>query len=111
MSKYPNSTLAESVPQAVDLATREDWSLETFLDHLLEQEVSQRRHRRIERLLRQARLPPTKTLDHFDQERLPLRVRRRMAWLTEGHFIDKAENILIFGQPGPGPRVLAVPGL
>lgn len=101
------SALAQTVPQALQLATQEDWSLETFLDYLLEQEVSQRRQRRIERLLRQARLPPNKTLDQFDQERLPLRVRRQMAWLTEGHFIPKAENILIFGQPGTGKTHLA----
>ena len=101
------SALAQTVPQAVELATQEDWSLETFLDYLLEQEVSQRRQRRIERLLRQARLPANKTLDQFDQERLPLRVRRQMTWLTEGHFIHKAQNILIFGQPGTGKTHLA----
>lgn len=101
------SALAETVPQAVQLATQEDWSLEAFLDYLLEQEVSQRRQRRIARLLRQARLPPNKTLEQFDQERLPLRVRRQMNWLTEGHFIPKAENILIFGQPGTGKTHLA----
>jgi DNA replication protein DnaC len=101
------SALAQTVPQALELATREDWSLETFLDYLLEQEVSQRQQRRIERLLRQARLPPNKTLDQFDQERLPLRVRRQLDWLTEGHFIHQAQNILIFGQPGTGKTHLA----
>lgn len=101
------SALAQSVPQAVEMATQEDWALETFLDYLLEQEVCRRRQRRIERLLRQARLPPNKTLDQFDQQRLPLRVRRQMTWLTEGHFIHTAENILIFGQPGTGKTHLA----
>jgi len=101
------SALAQTVPQAVQLATQEDWSLEAFLDYLLEQEVSQRRQRRIERLLRQARLPPNKTLEQFDQDRLPLRVRRQMSWLAEGLFIPKAQNILIFGQPGTGKTHLA----
>lgn len=77
------SGLAQTVPQAVALATQEAWSLETFLSYVLEQEVSQRQHRRVERLLRQARLPPHKTLDQFDQDRLPLRVRRQMAGLIE----------------------------
>lgn len=101
------SGLAQTVPHAVELATQEAWSLETFLSYLLEQEVSQRQERRVERLLRQARLPPHKTLDQFDQERLPLRVRRQMAWLIEGQFISQAENILIFGQPGTGKTHLA----
>lgn len=96
------SGLAQTVPHAVALATQEAWSLETFLSYVLEQEVSQRQDRRVERLLRQARLPPHKTLDQFDQDRLPLRVRRQMTGLIEGQFIPHAENILIFGQPGTG---------
>ncbi|MCB0226301.1 MAG: IS21-like element helper ATPase IstB [Anaerolineae bacterium] len=101
------SGLAQTVPHAVALATQEAWSLETFLSYVLEQEISQRQDRRVERLLRQARLPPHKTLDQFDQDRLPLRVRRQMTWLIEGQFIPQAENILIFGLPGTGKTHLA----
>ena len=101
------SGLAQTVPHAVALDTQEAWSLETFLSYVLEQEISQRQDRRVERLLRQARLPPHKTLDQFDQDRLPLRVRRQMTWLIEGQFIPQAENILIFGLPGTGKTHLA----
>lgn len=101
------SVLAQTIPQALELASKEEWSLESFLVYLLEQEVSQRQQRRIERLLRQARLPTNKTLDHFDQARLPLRVRRQIPWLVQGEFIHQAENILIFGQPGTGKTHLA----
>lgn len=101
------SALAQTIPQALELASKEQWSLESFLVYLLEQEVSQRQHRRIERLLRQARLPANKTFDHFDQARLPLRVRRQIPWLVQGGFINQAENILIFGQPGTGKTHLA----
>jgi len=101
------SALAQTIPQALELASQEQWSLESFLVYLLEQEVSQRQQRRIERLLRQSRLPTNKTLDHFDQARLPLRVRRQIPWLVQGEFIKQAENILIFGQPGTGKTHLA----
>ncbi len=101
------SALAQTIPEALELAAKEEWSLESFLVYLLEQEVSQRQQRRIQRLLRQARLPPNKTLDHFDQARLPLRVRRQIAALIPGQFINQAENILIFGQPGTGKTHLA----
>ena len=101
------SALAQTIPEALELAAKEEWSLESFLVYLLEQEVSQRQQRRIQRLLRQARLPPHKTLDHFDQARLPLRVRRQIAALIPGQFINQAENILIFGQPGTGKTHLA----
>ncbi len=101
------STLAQTMPQALELAAQQDWSLESFVVYLLEQEVNQRQQRRLERLLRQARLPPHKTLAHFDQKRLPLRVRRQIPSLVQGEFISQAENILIFGQPGTGKTHLA----
>jgi len=36
------------------------------------------------------------------QPYLPLRLRRQLPHLCEGDFIDRAENILIFGLPGTG---------
>lgn len=101
------SVVAQALPEALALASQEEWSLESFLVYLLEQEVSQRQQRRIQRLLRQARLPANKTLALFDQARLPLRVRRQIPWLVQGEFIHQAENVLIFGQPGTGKTHLA----
>ncbi|MCP4934243.1 MAG: ATP-binding protein [bacterium] len=101
------TSLAQVVPETVTLAQQQEWSLESFLLYLLEQEVTRRQQRRIERYLRQAQLPPGKTLDHFDQQRLPLRIRRQIPWLVQGEFINQAENILIFGQPGTGKTHLA----
>lgn len=101
------SAVAQTLPHALELASQEAWSLESFLIYLLEQEVSQRQQRRIQRLLRQARLPAYKTLDRFDQTRLPVRVRRQIPGLVQGDFIKQAENILVFGQPGTGKTHLA----
>jgi DNA replication protein DnaC len=101
------STLAQVIPDSLTLAQQQDWSLEQFLLYLLEQELDQRSQRRIERLLREARLPPGKTLAQFDQSRLPLRVRRQIPWLAEGELIPQAQNLLIFGQPGTGKTHLA----
>jgi len=95
-------TVAQIVDEALNIARREDWPLETFLQHLLEQELSGRRQRRVERLIKQSHLPEGKTLSTFDQKRLPLRVRRLLPQLRRGELIDRAENILIFGLPGTG---------
>jgi DNA replication protein DnaC len=103
--RLPN--LAETVPEALNLAQQQDWSLENFLLYLLEQELLGRRQRRIERLLREAHLPPDKTFDRFDQTRLPLRLRRQLPGLIQGDFINQADNVLIFGQPGTGKTHLA----
>ena len=95
-------TIALMVEDALDTAQREDWALEMFLNYLLEQEIAGRRERRITRLTKAARFPPGKTLETFDQKRLPLRIRRRIPRLCEGKFIERAENILVFGLPGTG---------
>jgi DNA replication protein DnaC len=101
------SGLAEAVPEALTLAQQQEWSLESFLGYLLEQEATGRQQRRIDRLLREAHLPPHKTLARFDQARLPVRLRRQVSGLREGEFIPQADNILIFGQPGTGKTHLA----
>jgi DNA replication protein DnaC len=95
-------TIAQVAEDALATAQREDWPLETFLQHLLEQEMAGRRERRITRLLKAAHFPPGKTLQTFDQKRLPLRIRRQIPHLCEGEFIEHAENILVFGLPGTG---------
>jgi DNA replication protein DnaC len=95
-------TVSEVVEDALSTAQREDWSLEAFLHHLLEQEMDGRRERRITRLTKAAHFPPGKTLQTFDQKRLPLRIRRQIQQLCAGEFIDRADNILVFGLPGTG---------
>ena len=100
-------TMAQMVDDALVTAQREDWSLETFLHHLLEQEMAGRRERRITRLTKAAHFPPGKMLETFDQKRLPLRIRRQIPQLCQGEFIERAENILVFGLPGTGKTHLA----
>jgi len=100
-------TVADVMEDALVTAQREEWALETFLQHLLEQEMAGRRERRITRLLKAAHFPPGKTLETFDQKRLPLRLRRQLPRLCDGEFIRRAENILIFGLPGTGKTHLA----
>lgn len=92
------TALADTLSQS----ERESWSVENALLHLFEQEVEGRRRRRIERLMKQSQLPSGKTLAHFDQKRLPLRIRRLLPRLQSGDFIDHAQNVLFFGLPGTG---------
>jgi DNA replication protein DnaC len=97
------------MPTAVDVvgdllttAVRENWPLERFLAELLEQELEGRHQRRIERYQKSSQLPAGKTLANFDQEHLPLRLRRQLTQLCNGEFVDRAENLLVFGLPGRG---------
>jgi DNA replication protein DnaC len=101
------TTMAQVLEPTLLLAQQQTWSLESFLAHLLEQEVAERQQRRIARLLLEAQLPPGKTLATFDQQRLPLRLRRQLPTLLQGEAIRQAENILLFGLPGTGKTHLA----
>lgn len=95
-------TAVQIVAETMTVAHKENWSLETFLGEILEQEIEGRHQRRIERLKKGSGLPVDKTLATFDQERLPLRLRRLLPQLCTGEFVDRAENLLVFGLPGRG---------
>ena len=88
--------------EAAQLAERESWSFSRYLLHLAEAEISDRKERRIARLLRQSNLPADKTLATLDQAKLPVKVRRTLPSLCEGQFLERAENVLAFGLPGRG---------
>ena len=100
-------TAAQIIEELIAKAQQEDWSLEAFTRELFEQEIEGRRVRRIERLTKAAHLPVGKTLATFDQKGLPMRIRRLLPNLCSGEFVDRAENILIFGLPGRGKTHLA----
>lgn len=84
------------------IATEESWSYERFLGELCEREVADRQERRIERLLRQSRLPLEKTKETLDASKLTAKVRQQLSTLYEGTFLKHAENVLAFGLPGRG---------
>lgn len=88
--------------QAATKAEKEGWGFERFLHHLAEVELEQRRQKRVERVLKAAKLPLGKTLATLDLERLPVKVRRQLPTLVEGGFVDRGENLLAFGLPGRG---------
>ena len=67
-----------------------------------ERERDGRWDRRIQRLLRESRLPLEKNLESFDMKRLPAKLRQQVTSLLEGSFLGRRENILAFGKPGSG---------
>ena len=65
-------------------------------------EADDRHERRVNRLRRRAHLPPGKTLDTFDNKRLPRPLTKTIGELADGAFLDRAANVLAFGLPGTG---------
>jgi len=89
--------------QAVAIeAEREGWGFTRYLHTLAELEVQERGQRRIARRRKESKLPASKTLSSLDRSRLPEPIRRQLPTLCEGHFVDKAQNLLAFGLPGRG---------
>ena len=81
--------------------------MERFAAEWLGHELEGRRQHRIARLRQDAHLPSGKTLATLEQQRLPLRIRRVLPELCQGDFLDRADNLLLFGLPGRGKTHLA----
>ena len=76
-------------------------ALPIFLE-VLEQEAEDRRHRRINRLRRESKLPSGKTWETFEHHRMPLSLRQQLDHLAQGSFVEHGVNVLAFGLPGTG---------
>jgi DNA replication protein DnaC len=83
-------------------ARQESTSYEHFLLDLAERECEARRSNRVERLLRESRMFLEKNLASLDLKRLPPKAAQQIRSLLEGDFVDRRENVLVFGNPGSG---------
>jgi DNA replication protein DnaC len=83
-------------------AQQEGLSFEQYLLGLAQRECQERRSKRIERLLRQSRLPLEKSWQTLELKRFPAKVLQQARALLEGSFVDRRENALAFGVPGSG---------
>lgn len=88
-------------------ARQELLSYERYLLELAERECESRRSNRIERQLRESRLILEKSLSTLDLKRLPQKAGQQVRSLLEGDFVDRHENVLIFGNPGSGKTHVA----
>lgn len=95
-------TMAGRFAEFIQNAETQNWGYRKLLLHLCEAEAADRRERKLERLLRESGLPSGKTLGNLDESKLPAKVRRQLPTLLEGGFLDRAENLLVFGLPGRG---------
>lgn len=83
-------------------AVQESLSHTAYLAELTELECQARRESRTARMLLHSRLPSSKTWSNFQWSRLPLATARQMESLRDGSFLDRRENLLLFGKPGSG---------
>jgi DNA replication protein DnaC len=105
LSRFRLPTLAREMGPAFLKAEREDAL--PLLQDVLEMEAKDRHDRRVARLRHASHLPLGKTLDTLERQRLPRPLLQKIEQLSEGDWVDKAENVLAFGLPGVGKTHVA----
>jgi DNA replication protein DnaC len=99
--------MRQDYESAAQRARQESASYERYLLDLAERECESRRSNRIERLMRESKLFLEKSLSTLDLKRLPLKAAQQVRSLLEGDFVERNENVLIFGNPGSGKTHVA----
>jgi DNA replication protein DnaC len=101
LSGFGLTTMARELEGIEERAQAGEWSFRRTLRELLETEAAERRQRRLLRLLKDSGLPEGKTLATLEESRLSAATRRQLVELCEGHFAERAVNVLAFGLPRP----------
>ena len=79
-----------------------------YLLRLVELELIERQRKMVERRVRAAKFPATKSLDSFDFKALPCLNKVLVTELARGEFIIRRENIIALGPSGTGKTHLAI---
>jgi DNA replication protein DnaC len=102
LKSFKLPTFAREYTAVGDTAAREGLTHPAYLLALARMEAHERADRRTLRLLEESRLPKEKSLASFDLSRLSPKARASFNALKDGSFLDRAENVLAFGNPGTG---------
>lgn len=83
-------------------AAKEGISHEAYLYELVKLQRERREQRRVQRLLREAGLPPEKTFRTLSLDAFPAPLRLQLERLKSGAFLKESTNIVAIGKPGVG---------
>jgi DNA replication protein DnaC len=95
-------TIRQCYEEVARQAEREQLSYERYLHEVVQRECEDRLENRTAKMLRESQLPLEKSLEAFDTRRLPPKAARQMRTLLDGGFLERTENVLVFGNPGSG---------
>jgi DNA replication protein DnaC len=79
-----------------------------FLARLVELELIDRERRMIERRIKAAKFPATKSLDSFDFTAIPSLNKMQVLELARCEWIDRSENVIALGPSGTGKTHVAL---
>ncbi len=101
------STFSRNYAQFAQDAAKANQGYDQFLLALTREEVAQRDHNRQLQRIRAAKFPLLKELIDFDFSAIPNLNKQRILDLARGEYIEKAEPIILVGQPGLGKTHIA----
>jgi DNA replication protein DnaC len=100
-------TFLANYRKVAEEAAQAGHTYDRFLLALAEQEVAQRERNRIARCIKGARFPLLKELADFDFSCISSPPKQRVLELARGTYIEKAEPIILVGNPGLGKTHIA----
>jgi DNA replication protein DnaC len=102
LAKLKLRQIVETYQEVLDEAARKNTSMLEVLAHLMAAEVTVRHQRALERRMRQAKLPPRKTLEDYDFT-FPKRVpKQKVLRLFDCEFVAQHHCAVLIGQTGTG---------
>src|SRR6266849_372193 len=101
-------TFLHSYRKLAEDAARANLGYDRFLLKLVEQEIAQRELNQQTRRIRAARFPMLKELADFDFSAVPKLNKAQVLDLARGAYIEKAEPVLLVGNPGLGKSHVAI---
>lgn len=103
------STMRNHYQEIEQQALENHWSYGKYLATLCDAEVTHREQQRLSRYLKESRLPREKTLSTFDFKIAQTIHAAQIEALAENvSWVNKAENVIIFGPSGVGKSHIAI---
>jgi len=100
-------TVAAQSERLAQEAARANQSHLNYLAELLSAEMEERERHKIERRIKEARLPQMKTLEEFDFSAASHISAKQIHALAEGSYLERAELVILIGDSGTGKTHLA----
>ena len=101
------TAMSEHVEETALRAAKETLTHEAFLLELVRMEQAAKHGRRVERLLKQSGLLPTKTFSSLQLKTFSPAIQMQIERLRDCRFVHEAVNVIAVGQPGTGKSHLA----
>ena len=102
------AAIGEQYQSLAQQAAQANWSFETYLAHLIDQEFQRRTANRRRRRIKEAKFPLLKELADFDYTAIPQLNKQRILALAEGLYLEQAEPVILVGNPGLGKTHIAI---